>query len=1275
MMHPLKTLVYRFLFSFGFAASINAQEVKLGLPVGHTDFVTKLFFSPNDKYLVSVSGFDLTLNIWDIRAQKVVYSIITKSQVRSVEIDHAMNYLLVHLNSNELQLWDFKTGKLIHEFDELGAITAAAFKKNSNSIFFVSASGTIGELEIMSMKVNNKLIVPISGNLISVFSEDRKFLCVHDRVNLFQPTARSHTLVVDLLKMKTVFDTQFNGITYASTFSRNNKFFSISIGDSTHVYAFGEKGVVSSFKVGDASNFSGVSPHSFLGDEQFITINGESILIFEIRTGNKLHQLDVSGLIVSIQLSNDDNYLMSTNWEKVGEHSYDTYKSREKIIDLKTYNVIRDTVYDSNALCFTLSYNSTMTVTSENNVIRLNEFLTNKLITRIGLKTSIYKGSVLLNSEKQFVIGTESGSLTGWDFATGLLTFDRTGFSKDLMYNSLQIGTEGDVFITSSDDSTATIWDSLGNPIRTFRLNGYCGFSFYDNDLKKAITLSGDNGGIQVWDLQTSELIFKDSCVVPHSESCYLDKTGRYLFCKKRFLGECNDLSVVDLNSKSILYNKSNYSNSQGAMISGDASKMFIEKRLDRKTHIVEVWDISTDKIIDTIKGSILDKEQGLINTSDKYLLTLQVDTLFIWDQTTLSLLNKTIWNHTPPIGFASFTQDNLFIIASLNSIFIYDLSDFKLLYNFTLNFKPRDAVLTKNNRYMVLFGQKNVTIYDLKTNKEVISHYYFENDPKKWVHLHPSGYFDASQEAMDLMYWTKALEIIEFTQLKDRYWIPGLWQKVMEGKPLPEVRGMNELKLQPSVEFGELKDGKIPVTLTKRDGGYGKVTVLINGKEVEADARGENFDSGKDKQVVWIDLKDHPNLQNGDNTIAVKVSSEDGFVTGRPVEKKVSMTLNRPSPHFYAVIVGTGQYVNNAINLKYPEKDAQSMSTALQVGAEQLFGKERVHLYTLTTAAGDRPTKEKIKSTFDEISKQASSSDVILVYLSGHGMAYGGDQSDFYYITTDATSSRADAYSDEVLLKNTTISTIEFTEYLKDIPALKQIMIIDACNSGKAVDNLHAKNMDASQLKAIDRMKDRTGMFVISGSAANAVSYEASRYGQGILTYAILQAMKGASLRDGEYFDVNMIMNYARENVPKLASGIGGIQTPQLLSPKGGSFDIGRVDEKLKEQIPLNAIKPMFVRTVFLDMKLLTDTLGFSRMVDNQLNEISMSMADAELVFMDVREFPDAYELSGGYSQERGQITLQLKVRGPKNSDHLITGATKEEVLKKILAVLGTLE
>ena len=89
-------------------------------------------------------------------------------------------------------------------------------------------------------------------------------------------------------------------------------------------------------------------------------------------------------------------------------------------------------------------------------------------------------------------------------------------------------------------------------------------------------------------------------------------------------------------------------------------------------------------------------------------------------------------------------------------------------------------------------------------------------------------------------------------------------------------------------------------------------------------------------------------------------------------------------------------------------------------------------------------------------------------------------------------------------------------------MPALKQVLIIDACASGRVVENLMAqKDISSSTIRALERMKDRTGMHIITGCTADAVSYEASRFGQGLLTYSLLEGIKGTALRNDRFVDI----------------------------------------------------------------------------------------------------------------------------------------------------------
>ncbi len=289
-------------------------------------------------------------------------------------------------------------------------------------------------------------------------------------------------------------------------------------------------------------------------------------------------------------------------------------------------------------------------------------------------------------------------------------------------------------------------------------------------------------------------------------------------------------------------------------------------------------------------------------------------------------------------------------------------------------------------------------------------------------------------------------------------------------------------------------------------------------------------------------------------------------------------------------------------------------------------------------------PTKFNIERTFSEISKKAAAKDIVVLYLSGHGINASGD---FYYLTKDAYTANSSAYIFKEVLQAVGISSNEFTEYLKKVAALKQLLIIDACASGKIVENLVAhRDIPYSTLKALDRLKDRTGTHVITGCAADAVSYEASRFGQGLLTYSLLEGMKGASLRDNKFLDVAQWFQYARERVPQLAAGLGGIQTPQVYSPTGNqSFDIAELDEDGKMKVPLAPEKPVFIKSIFQEEEKFADVLTLGRQLDNLLYETSSRDNKNKFMFFPVDEFPGAYQVLGRYKINGNTIEAAIRI------------------------------
>jgi hypothetical protein len=56
-------------------------------------------------------------------------------------------------------------------------------------------------------------------------------------------------------------------------------------------------------------------------------------------------------------------------------------------------------------------------------------------------------------------------------------------------------------------------------------------------------------------------------------------------------------------------------------------------------------------------------------------------------------------------------------------------------------------------------------------------------------------------------------------------------------------------------------------------------------------------------------------------------------------------------------------------------------------------------------------------------------------------------------------------------------------------------------------------RDVPPDQRRAVEFLKDTTGTLILMGSAADRVSYEASKYGQGLLTYALLDGMHERSV------------------------------------------------------------------------------------------------------------------------------------------------------------------
>jgi WD40 repeat protein len=679
----------------------------------------------------------------------------------------------------------------------------------------------------------------------------------------------------------------------------------------------------------------------------------------------------------------------------------------------------------------------------------------------------------------------------------------------------------------------------------------------------------------------------------------------------------------------------------------------------------IKLWDAASGRELRTLAGHT-DRVLSVVFSPDgRILISGSGDkTIKLWDAASGREL-RTLAGHTSLVYSVAFGPNGSTLASGSgdNTIKLWDAVSGRELRTLAGHASSVFSVVFSPDGHTLVSGSLDTTVklWDVATGRELVS--LFALDQKDWAVVDSDGRFDASPGGMNLMHWVVGMEPIDLAQLKERYYEPGLLAKVMafNKEPLRQVQAFSDPKLYPEVTLTAPGSGNpnLGIHLRNRGGGIGRVEVLINGKEVEADARKTQVSTDTQQLDLSVDVATRSFLKPGENNVLeVRAYNSEGYLVSRglTLDYKAPGTKPLVPPSFWAIVAGTSQYEGETLRLHFAAKDAEQMAGALRMAAERLFGKERTHVALLTTShlpGAVLPTREHLNQAF-QAARRAKPNDILVVYLAGHGANHkgqGGKEADYYYLTQEA---RSGDLTDPEVRRHTAVSSQELTEWIKQIPALKQTLVLDTCAAARLVEKLTEKrDVPSSQIRSLERMKDRTGLYILAGSAADASSYEASSYAQGLLTYSLLLGMRGAALREDRFVDVGKWFAFATDEVPKLAKDVGGIQRPRTAIPRGGeSFDLGEMLDEDKARIPLAKVRPLFLQSNFQDEVQLMDHLKLAAHVNEALRGVSEGESDPALVYIDAPVFPDAYMLVGRYSIAGNSMNVRIKLfKGEKEA------------------------
>lgn len=1296
---------------------VFAQEIQLGLPKSHDKwFGTALEFSPDEKYIATADQDAILL--WDMSGEKVIKTFSTDyHKIKEIHFSHNSEYLAASFEYGHVVVWSLKTGAIHQDLHPDFSFTSSAHFEFSPDDSKLIAGGENSEVYIYDLATGDELVQfksELYYTYIAGFTPDGKKVYSYSAEGYPGKKKMIQFWDLETKALHSSFTLELGTIAALPIIKEDSKSIFLlhkTEDDQWHIRNY------------DIASGSLKNELSFKGDGYYSTVSWkyapQSDVIILNNPGG-YHFYNVASNTVSKEKEHAKIEHTKNSWKvsPVKDVFYVVDEQKLQAISVTSHEETTSYGFDEK-----MSFIEYMDVSKSgdyigfitaDNKIRVVSTRTGKIFGLNGHMTDVYLTDITKNQESVFMYHYKDSKYFSFLLNNKTGKVSRTSISQPYLPSNTKLvkGTEYAVILQNGQ---LTVYDTDKNRYidsLPFNLDDFEPLSTDRLLTKRRIGYATDRGMYHLYDLKSDQIIDSiqnvefvsgdSSCFVMDDPwahtSVYDTKTGKAIYTQKYKDAYMADSYYDNKNNITVFWSKH-------FIVVVEHATQTVTKINTPKSHEIRKAGLSPDGNFVVCQSG---EEINVYNVSTKKMMYShrisdwsRVENIHFTNKPSQLIIERSHGLHYTFLDMVSgsetylktrevYGEDHLHQSQYLpkkdlfcahgyeaNTIGYHIPTTAKLIREHTGHENKIQSKLFFSNESRLLSSSQDgsVILWNVDTGDEIIRVYFFDRDPKKWVHLHPSGLFDASPEAMEMMYWTKGMEIIAFDQLKDRYWVPGLWEKVLNGESLPEIKSIDEIKLQPKVELRSTESDQVEIALTKRDGGYGKVAIFINGKEVISDARGSKMDTTKSTQKILYSIKDHPYLKDGENEIVVKASSADGFVQGRGELLTIMRESNAVTePHFYGVVIGISEYANSSINLKFPVKDATAISKSIDIGASNLFGEDKTHIYSLTSESSLKPSKQNIEQVLKEISGKAKAEDIIFLYLSGHGISYGGSNGDFYFLTADATSSNRESYQDSEVRKQKTVSTEEWVSWIKTIPALKQVMIIDACGSGKAVENLiTARNVEGSQIKAIDRMKDRTGMFIISGCAADAVSYEASQYGQGLLTYSLLQAMKGAALKEDKYIDVFTIMDHARETVPDLARGVGGIQEPQLLIPKGGSFDIGMLESQDKAEIPIAEPKRVFIRSILVDKKKYRDVLDISKKLNDELGLLTSKGDNTlDIVYFDADEYGNSCQITGGYEGTETNLTLDMTiVCGSSEESIQISATSVDDLVTKIIEAI----
>lgn len=648
------------------------------------------------------------------------------------------------------------------------------------------------------------------------------------------------------------------------------------------------------------------------------------------------------------------------------------------------------------------------------------------------------------------------------------------------------------------------------------------------------IATGGGDGKIIIWNEKTGKPVKE---ITAHGEPIFdlaLSNDGKFL-ASSGWDGVINIWETADWERYNYTYNEGN-SAYNIAFTNNDA--YLVVGLLDKTLRLLE---IETKKFVKEFVGH--KDVVTSIEISDGEILTSSWDGKVItWDL--YSGLIKRKLKLDRPCFAAKYLDERIVSAGADGIITIWDRKTGQKIEELGRHEAEINGLQVSGNMLSSTDVDGVTKFWDIQRQKELFEHIQIgKND---WMVKTPEGYFDATDQAISNIHFVKGMEAYGSSQFLDEFYKPGLIKnlfsdtrtgktnidKHISGSPPPEVKLSGILGGQDNAElFLKVKN---------TGGGVDEIKLFHNGKRMafeESVVKTRKAD--ENTSIYSLQMP----LVGGINEFSAVASSKSKIESARASFSLVSSS-KVPGSVCHILAVGINKYENEALNLNYAKPDAISFGSQMKEQSSSIYSGVVLHQLFDEEASRDR-----ILAKIKELQVQISPNDVFIFYYAGHGSMVDDD---FFLVSANASR-----LYDNQKMTEYGIEASELQQAMLEIKALKQLIIMDACQSGGSVEVLAQRG--APEEKAIAQLSRSSGIHVMASAGSEQYASEFESLGHGLFTYLLLEGLAGGAdgaPKDGKV-TIYELKSFLDDQVPELSIKYkGSPQYPHTFS-RGQDFPI----------------------------------------------------------------------------------------------------------------------